>query len=294
MRARPASKRLLGAILLCSSLGAGVATAEEDSKRACIAAHDAAQALRGEGKLTAAREQLARCSRDDCPKLVRQDCSGWMDEVVAALPSVVVGARDASGRDLVSVRVLIDGKLVAERLDGRPLLVDPGVHTFRYEPERGEAIEEQVVVRAGEKNRALTVSFEAIGRGTPVRTKPKTISSEPAPAAADEGPPLVAYVLGGVGIVALGAAAYLDWTANDEVVHLRDTCAPTCAESKVDAVRTRYTIAAVSAGVGAVSLGVAAYLFLSAGGSEKPRAGSLRFDVSPEPRGASAALVGSF
>jgi hypothetical protein len=262
----------------------------DDVKRACIAAADQAQTLRMDGKLTAAREQLARCSRDECPKLLRKDCSQWMNEVVAALPSVVVGARDASGQDLVAVRVSIDGQVVAEQLDGKPIPVDPGVHMFRYEPENGKPIEKKVVVRAGEKNRALTVQ---LATPTPSGEVPKHSPPSRTPAADEGGAPTLAYVLGGVGIAALGAAAYFDWTASEDVVSLRDTCAPDCEQSQVDSVRNRYTLAGVAAGVGVVSLGIATYLFLSSS-TPKSETGRVGLGVSATPRGGAASVSLAF
>jgi len=278
------------------ALPASPAAAGPDAvKRACIAAADQAQTLRMDGKLTAAREQLAQCSRDECPKLMRKDCSQWMSEVVAALPSVVVGARDENGQDIVAVRVLIDGQLVADQLDGKPIAVDPGVHTFRYEPEKGEAVEEKVVVRAGEKNRALTVKLGAAEptSGAPAPESAKRSAGGEAPTAGSGGAPTLAYVLGGFGVVALGAAAYFDWTASSDVVNLRDTCAPNCEQSRVDSVRNRYTVAGVAAGVGLVSIGVAAYLFLSSDGS-KSESRPVGLEVSPSRDGGRASLSLAF
>ncbi len=264
-------------------------------KKACVAQADQGQALRGQGKLSAAKEQFARCSRDECPGPLRQDCATWMNEVVQAMPSVVVGARDAAGKDLVDVRVTIDGKAAAERLDGQPILLDPGVHQVRYQRDDGTFIEERVVVRAGEKNRALTAKFPGpAGAGAaPVGTRPVKPTKAGPKAGAASGPPVLAWVLGGVGVAALGTALYFNLTASSDVDNLRKTCAPRCEQSQVDSVRTRYTVAGVAAGVGVVSLGVAAYLFLSKP-SAGPERGALRLELSPVARGGHAALSASF
>src|SRR5512141_1076550 len=105
------------------ALPAGAAgPSKSEVKKACVAQADQGQQLRSDGKLALAKEQFAQCSRDECPGPLRQDCAQWMNEVVAALPSVVVGARDADGRDIVDVRVTVDGKEVATRLNGSPIL----------------------------------------------------------------------------------------------------------------------------------------------------------------------------
>jgi hypothetical protein len=269
-------------------------------KQACVAAADKGQELRSDGKLTLAREQFVRCSKDECPAPLRQDCAQWMTEVVSALPSVVVGARDAEGHDLVQVRVIVDGSAVAESLDGKPIPVDPGVHRFRYELADGRQVEDRVVVRQGEKNRALTVTFLSLGgappatAGRPGEPAPKARRTEGGtPSAASTSPPAMAWLLGGVGLVALGTAAYFDLSANSRVLDLRSSCAPNCEQSDVDAVRTKYTVAGVAAGVGVVSLGIASYLFLRHP-SEPERVGRLRVDLGPTPGGASAALSAAF
>src|ERR1700733_10632931 len=129
-----------------------------DDKQDCIAASEAGQDQKLRGSLRGAREQLLICARDVCPAIVRQDCTQWLTEIIAALPSVVVGARDWKGHDLVDVTVSVDGVVVASKLDGKPIAVDPGVHTFRYESASGtEPVEEHMVIRQGERNRPLTV-----------------------------------------------------------------------------------------------------------------------------------------
>src|SRR5688572_22684557 len=87
--------------------------ASADEKQQCIAASEKAQQLKNAGKLSEARDQLAVCGRPECPKLVEKDCNEWMREVLAILPSVVVGAKDKKGRDIVEARVSIDGKVAS-------------------------------------------------------------------------------------------------------------------------------------------------------------------------------------
>src|SRR5262245_25347194 len=74
-------------------------------KRTCLATNESAQRLRKDGKLRGAREQLVVCARTECPLVVRQDCAQWLNEVGAAIPSVVVAARDASGKETLAVKV---------------------------------------------------------------------------------------------------------------------------------------------------------------------------------------------
>src|SRR4051812_16562109 len=93
-----------------------VAPAAADEKAICVAASEKAQQLRSTGKLVEAREQLKVCGRRECPKLIQQDCTQWTSEVLATLPSAVPAAKDRKGRDIVDVRLTVDGKVVAESL----------------------------------------------------------------------------------------------------------------------------------------------------------------------------------
>ena len=237
--------------------------ARADDKQVCLNAFDSAQQLRIDGKLRLAREQLASCARTECPPLVRQDCGRWLNEVMGSLPSVVVGARDGRGRDLLAVRVSIDGAVVSEALDGKPILVDPGAHKFRFETPGSAAVDEHLLIRAGEKNRVLTVDFAP----RPVVSPTSSRRVDPVPRASEAvvktTPPIPAYVVGGVGVLALGAALFLDLNGHADASSLRATCAPNCTQSDVDGVQVKYIVAGISLGVGVVALGVATYLFLS-------------------------------
>jgi hypothetical protein len=251
---------LTRASLLASTLSlamfAGEPAARADEKQVCVAASERAQQLKSAGKLSDAREQLLVCSRAECPKLIQQDCTQWMSEVLGSLPSVVPGAKDKKGRDVVDVRVSVDGKVAAETLDGKAIVLDPGVHTFRFETKGAPAVEEQVVVKPGQKDRIVTVTF-AVGE----ESSPKPSG----PAAADSSsssPPYAAYVVGGLGLVALGAALVVDLGASSDARKLRDTCAPSCAKGDVDDVQSRYTIAGVTAGIGGALVITGVVLFI--------------------------------
>src|SRR5262249_55449465 len=158
-------------------------------------------------------EQLAICGRSECPKLVQQDCTGWMSEVLGALPTVVPAAKDRVGRDIVSATVSIDGKVAADALDGKPIAVDPGVHWFRFETKGAPGVEEQVVVRPGEKNRIVTATFA---------TDAPALRSD-ARNGGRSSPPIAAFIAGGVGIAALAVALYVDLDAVSDARTLRET-----------------------------------------------------------------------
>lgn len=284
---------------LSRSLGAGVAAAllvhaaaaQGDDKRECLSEFDEAQQLRIDGKLRAARERLLVCSADRCPAPVRKDCAQWTTEVMAAIPTVVFGARDAQGHDVPRVRVVVDGIAVVERLDGEPVPLDPGAHTFRFESANAPPVEQQAIVRAGEKNRAITVTLTSAPAGAspavpppppPTSTSPPGATSpEPPPDAgrASAGPSPLAWVFAGVGVAALGASLGLELSVKSDADGLRASCgAAGCTTGQVAPLRTRQVLAGVALGAGLASLGVSAFFFF----------------VRPTPQGATVGAVARF
>ncbi len=264
------------------AIASATGSAYADEQKACLAASEKAQQLKNAGKLSEAREQLVVCGRESCPKLIQQDCSEWMRELLGSLPSIVPGARDKKGRDLVDVRVIVDGKIVTETLDGKPIALDPGVHRFRFETKLAPAIDEQVVVRQGEKNRILTVTFS-----TP---DDKTVVGPPPPREdRSKGPPIAAYAFGGAGLIVGAVALVIDLGANSDAQTLRDTCAPNCAREKVDDIDKRYTLAGVTAGIGGALFLTGVVLLvvhLTSEPSGRSSASSVPTWITPRPGGA--------
>lgn len=291
---RPPPRRAIAVALASFALVA--ADARGDEKQACIDATDAAQQLRLDGKLTAARERLLVCARPECPAIVRQDCSQWLSEVVAALPTVVLAARDAQGHDLFDVNVSVDGAPVVERLDGKPFVIDPGRHVLRFERLTATAIDLEVLVRVGEKNREITATFP---------TAPAPMSTTPAPIGGDPhgrpsgGPSPLVWLLGGTAVAALGTSLAFLIAQDVEYGHLASTCGGHCAPDQVSPVSTERTIAAWTAVGGGVSLAAAACVFVlgrpaSPPGGKGGTGAAVSVDVTPGPHGLLGAVVGRF
>jgi hypothetical protein len=246
----------------------GIARADETA--ACVKASEQAQSLRDEGKYRSAREQLLLCSRDVCPSVVRKDCVTWLADVDAAMPSIVLGAKDGA-QDVVDVKVSLDGKPLAEKLDGKPLPMDAGEHTITFERQGRPAVQSKVVLHAGEKNRAISVQLgaepNAAGGGGARGGGGGTAEQS------SSGPPIAGYVVGGIGVVAIGGFAFFGLSGKSDVDNMRsgpNACAPNCDPSKVDAAKAKLLVADISLGVGVVGLGVATYLILTHGKSNEP------------------------
>ena len=283
--------RAVAPVALAAALACLAAPARAEDKQACIAASEDAQQLRIDGKLLEARARLLDCARPECPAIVRQDCAQWMTDVVAALPTVVLGARDAQGRDVLAVKASMDGAPVSERLDGRPMPVDPGAHVFRFEPTMpgGASADVQVLVRAGEKNREITVTL-----GAPAAAAAPVGPPPPAAGSSSGGVPALTWIFGGVALAALGTALALDVAQALDYDHLSATCGGHCAPSQVDHVGTERWIAGVSAGVGALSLAAAAYFYFARPTAHASGAGTVGVEVAPIRGGAAGTVVVRF
>jgi hypothetical protein len=252
-------------------LAAGVAHAQAGEKEQCAVAAEEAQALRDAGKLIDARARLVRCAQSACPAFVRNDCAGWLARSDDELPTVVVRARDEEGRDLVDVRVFVDGKPALTQLDGRALPLDPGKHVLRYEAEGLPPVEAHVLIALGEKNRALLVVFPGPRGGAPARpTEATSAGSEPRePRAPTSSTPWLGY-----GLLALGAAGAVSFgvfevIGQNRYATLHDGCAKThsCEESSIDAARSWFVAAGVSLAVAVVGLGVGGVVLFTSKGS---------------------------
>jgi hypothetical protein len=90
---------------------------------------------------------------------VRSKCVEWLPGVERALPSIVVAVKDRRGEDAVRAEVRIDGKIVARKLDGSAIPVDPGPHTLRVDLPGDRPSVKRIVVQQGEQFRKVSVSF---------------------------------------------------------------------------------------------------------------------------------------
>ncbi|MDP8998577.1 MAG: hypothetical protein M3O46_00515 [Myxococcota bacterium] len=157
--------------------------AEPASKEVCLAAADTGQSLRDDGQYLGAREQFIACGREVCPKLVHDQCAEWLRHIDEAIPTVVFGAKDDRGQQVVDARVLLDGKLLMATLDGKATPLNPGPHDIRFEREPNSVVNVHVVLRAGEKNREVSATFPAVD---------EQVQAPPAPQESGIAPPPVA------------------------------------------------------------------------------------------------------
>ncbi len=268
-----------------------------EKKKACVDHHEQAQLLKRSSKFVEARSALVACAQDTCPAVVRTDCVQWLGDLTAATPSVVFHVKVA-GVDASAVRVYADATLIATRLDGLAVELNPGLHTFRFESPAQEPVELPLLLVEGEKNRIVDV---ALGH-----------AEAPAPAFAPAPPlpptyrpiPVLDFVFGGVAAAGVGAFAGFGIWGLNEKGSLENNCEPVCTKSDVDSVRTKFIVADVSLAAAIVSAAAAGYVYftrptvelpLARGTAHQARsAGPLRLGWSAGPSGASLDLEAPF
>jgi hypothetical protein len=258
---------------------AGLPAARAQDKQACAAAHEEAQIWRQKGSLKASRDRLKVCARDACPALLRSDCVTWLEQVERSMASVVFEAQKG-GADLVEVRVFLDGALVASRLNGRSVEVEPGEHLLRFEAPGVAPLERRVVIREGEKSRLVSAIFDP---GPPPR--------RPAPR---RPVPVGVYAFGALGLAGFAGFAGFGLAGRIGENELREeNCAPNCDRGRTDAVRKKYVLANASFSVGAVaSAGAAIWYLLRPAEEAAPAKSSL--SVVPLDRGTALLWQGCF
>lgn len=149
-----------------------VAFAQNDSKAVCVAASEHGQRMRLQQNLPRALEDFEMCRAASCPALISQDCRKWWDELIEAVPTIVVTVRDARGADITNARALLDDEVLAAQLDGTALRVPVGRHSLRIEVPGRSPWAEQVVFSEGEKGRQIHVVLGAAPPATPASPSP--------------------------------------------------------------------------------------------------------------------------
>lgn len=306
------------ATLLFATPGIGAHGAKK-RPAACTATYKAATEREQSGHLREASKLWLACAKEACGSLMGQ-CSSRYAELEFDTPTVIPLVTNERGQPLVDVQVTFDGQPLIERLDGRGVPVDPGLHEFAFYI-GGEVVAlERIMVAEGQRNRTIAVSTGPAAARDPQAQAPAAARSEPPPAdtrsevdkpgpgLSTSGPtlappeprrkggaPALAYLLGGAGIASLGSAGLLTYWGSKDNSALAQ-CTPNCRSSSVDHIRELYIAADISFGVGVAALGFSTWLFLKPHSKEEPPAPqtSYTFDVRPTRSGAFATVSRSF
>ncbi|MEZ4264469.1 MAG: hypothetical protein R3B36_35725 [Polyangiaceae bacterium] len=211
---------------------------------ACNPAYEEADVLLRAGgtKLLDAKEKLLVCASPACKPWMVKECTKLLSELEARLPSVVFDAKDADGQPIVDATVSSGERALAERLDGRAIVVGPGERTFVFTTPDGRRTTVTAIVREGEKAQRVTAVFgpsEAPAAPPPPPPPPAPPAENvappppvdsPAPERAQRDLRTVGYVVGGAGIVGLAVGGIFGLVAigakNEAQCNERNQCQP--------------------------------------------------------------------
>ena len=226
----------------------------------------------------------------------------------ARIPKVVI----TRGAGAESATIELDGVEMGQAQIGKEVSVDPGPHRIVAKLRGGQEFEQTVEVAEGETKNVELVAPDDLQKspevlpdeGGEVTPPPDEVKFE------KTGPGALPWIIGGVGIVGLGAAGYFAMKRSDTDEELKQFCNPqgVCPESKrslQDDGEQYALMTNIALGVGIVGIGVATVLFItgSGGSAESPdpvskrkeRKGfqNVRVDVSTGPV-TGVNLVGQF
>lgn len=248
------------ALGLCASALTQSGWARADGTTTCTDAASQGQIQRDAHKLVEARNQFLICAKQECPSVVRKDCTTWLEQVQASLPTVVPVAIDEAGNTLPGVKVSVDGKVLVAKIEGQAVEVNPGTYTFAFEAPDGTKAEKQVVVAEGDKDKRVAVPIASPGALGTAAPPPPSTASAPAPPAASsapaERPPgesspapwkTIGIVTAGVGVVGLGLGTVFGLQASSKKgsagCDSNSVCPNTTAESTLSGAQSDGNIA---------------------------------------------------
>ena len=283
---------ILSVVASAASFGIGrPASAADPTIAECLTANDKSISLRNERKLLASRKELLVCAASTCPGEVRKECMRRIDQVNASLPTIVFEAKDGTGNDLTAVKVIMNGELLVDKLDGSTLTVDPGAHNFTFEAPGQPPIAKQLVIREGQKDRREVLQFGAPAAATPAPgSAPAAKPANPAietsvdqvSSSSGNTQKIAALVAGGVGVVGVGVGTIFGLSSMSKNSDATAKCPGACSDQAgVDLwndARSAGNISTIGFVVGGVGLATGAILWFTA----KPsRTTAIRTDIGP-------------
>lgn len=227
----------------------------DDSLDECSAAAVRGQKLRRDGHFNQAALEFARCADNTCRADIVKDCAGWLEETRSAAPSIVVAVHDDRGLDVLDAVVRVDNQRIAPEAAARAISLDPGPHSLVVSRPGAVGVTESIVLREGEKMRAISVQLPSSRAAIPPEAK-----DDLRPPTTDRPIPASVYVFGALGVASLGtfgvAAAIgdSDWS--------RSNCGNGCLADDAGRVRRELLVADVALGIGLVASGIATWLYL--------------------------------
>ena len=251
---------LVGGLLLTPAAASGADPTTAD----CLSGADRALDLRGAHKLRAAREKLLICAAASCPGDVRNECMRRLDQVNAAIPTIVFETKDGAGNDVRGVKVIVDGQTLTERLEGTALSIDPGDHAFTFEAPGQPTVQKSFVIREAEKERRERIQFgpdvkAPEGSSRPLSSGLPTAEVEPTSPGAPSHVLAWTLMIGGAALGAAGVVVMVvesGQASNASRTHDRDA---------YNSASTLWTVGLVGSLVGAAALAGGGIVFATSG-----------------------------
>jgi hypothetical protein len=263
------------------------AQAANPSTAECLAAADSSIQLRDQHKLRAARAQMLVCASPSCPSAVQTECLRRVDQINAAIPTLVFEAKDPAGNDLANVKVDMDGQPLLDRLDGSAVPLDPGEHHFQLTAPGGIVVDKIIVLHESEKDRHEHV---VMGAAAPVPGPAPGPPPTPRPSEEDPGASrkTISYVVAGVGVVGLAVGAVFGGLAISSASSSKSECSTsscgpaafTKSQSDYNGANTDGTISTVAFIAGGAALVAGGILFFTAPKAASSGSGSV-WQLSP-------------
>ncbi len=261
VKSRRSARARVACLVALATASASLPASADPTKAQCMDANEAAQTSRSEGKLRDAIAKLKVCIAKSCPGPVRQDCTERLNELQQLLPTLVFEVKNNAGADLIDVRVSMDGAPLAPRLDGTAIAVDPGPHAFRFEADGLAPLDQQLLVREGDRARHERVVLRPVVVAAPLATDAASKAGRGTPpmrlgsyAAFGVG---AAGVLTGTvfGVLALGNKSGLN-------AHCTGGTCPASEQTDINGLSTNGAISTVGFGLGIAGLAAGTVLFL--------------------------------
>ncbi len=309
----PLSRRRLiffTAAVAVRALLADGARADQPTKQECVVANESAQDLQRAGKLIEARQQLETCAAGACPAAVRTDCAERLQAVREALPTVVLIPKDPGGGDASTASLAIDGVVQSVVLDGKPVTVDPGPHTFTVTLAGRSPVSLRLTLADGDHVRRDVV-FRAAPAAAEPAVEPPASSGEPSTRAVSaprsEGNVVNMRRIGwasiGAGAAGLTLGTVFGFLATGKKVSLGNEChaltCPPSARADIDGLHFDAVAADISFAVGILGVGAGSALLLfffpeNAAAIDAPRQAAGGIAVRPWAGLGALGLRGSF
>jgi hypothetical protein len=220
------------------------------------------------------------------------------EQLEARVPKVII----QRGEGAKNAKVEIDGVALGEAQIGKEFAVDPGSHKISAKIDRGQWDQTVEVAEGETKSVELVPPDDLKGAALPPDdTPPDDTPPDDGSVKLDtkKGAGALPWIVGGVGIVALGAGAFFGLQAKKKEDDLNASCrggvCPNSKKSLEDESKQAALISNIGFGVGIACVGTAIVLLAVGGGkSEKKASKQKRIHLVPTADARGVSVLGNF